>query len=198
MTEDPTIKTAIINAAMLEFELHGYADTQIQDIADGAGVSRRAMQRHFLDKKSIFLAVLGELAIATKAMPFPRFTPGFPVRGQLEGLVQALIDFFGDERNCRLCRIVIAEIAREAELGKEKRGQENLARKRVGAWLAEAMAEGSLRSGPPEVAAQRLMAQVQSMTLWPTLLHHDNTPPKATCVQDTVDFFLAYYGVPGR
>ena len=198
MTEDSTIKATIINAAMMEFELRSFNNVKMEDIADRAGVSRRAMLRHFLDKKAIFMAVLEELNLATKNIPLPRFAPGFPIRDQMEELMRALFAFFGDARNCRLCRIVVAEITRQAELGEGQFAQTNVARQRVASWLADAMAQGALRAGSPDKAAQRLMALVQSLTLWPMLLH--NAVPLATesSAREAVDFFLGYYGIQGR
>lgn len=198
MTPKRDLKTAIIDAAMIEFEQQGYADTTLKAIAARADTSRRTIQRYFLDKKAVFHAVIDEMTSATLNLPFPEFTPGFPVRDQLEDFVHTLFRFFSDDRNCRMCRIVIAELARQPELSVGQTRNSGALEKHIGQWLKEAMQAGSLRQGRLEVAAKRLLGLVQSHSLWPVLLRDQRPEDPIAVAKDIVDFFLTHYGIEGR
>jgi AcrR family transcriptional regulator len=46
----------ILDAAALAFAKHGFADTEMQSIADAAGVSKGALYHYFAGKEALFLA----------------------------------------------------------------------------------------------------------------------------------------------
>lgn len=49
--------SALIEAARLEFEEHGYIGTNTNAIAKRAGYAPQTFYRHFLDKRAIFIAI---------------------------------------------------------------------------------------------------------------------------------------------
>jgi AcrR family transcriptional regulator len=50
-------RAALLSAARVLFAAHGYAGASSETIVAAAGVSRGALQHHFVDKHSLFLAV---------------------------------------------------------------------------------------------------------------------------------------------
>jgi AcrR family transcriptional regulator len=54
-------RTALLSAARDLFAAHGYADASAESIVAAAGVSRGALQHHFVDKRSLFQAVYEEV-----------------------------------------------------------------------------------------------------------------------------------------
>lgn len=198
MTNEQTKKAAIIEAAIEQFERHGFSETSMEDIAARADVSRRAIQRLFLDKRALFQAVVEELTVATLDLPLPAYTPGFPIHDQLQELIRTLFSFFGNQRTCRLLRLVIAELARQPELAGGQQRNSGAIHRRLTAWMEDAIKHGALREGSPDLAAQRLLAQTQALTLWPIMLRNEHLRDYDQPAQDITEFFLNYYGIDGR
>lgn len=54
-------RAALLSAARDLFAIHGYAGASAETIVASAGVTRGALQHHFVDKRSLFLAVYEQL-----------------------------------------------------------------------------------------------------------------------------------------
>src|SRR4051812_50104148 len=82
-------RAALLTGARQLFAANGYAGTPREDIVAAAGVTRGALQHHFRDKASLFLAVYEQAeqelvdSVATAAMraggdPAEELRPGCP------------------------------------------------------------------------------------------------------------------------
>jgi AcrR family transcriptional regulator len=56
-----TTRRALISAARRRFEAHGYAGTNLDDIAELAGVTKGALYHHFPTKKALYEAVVVDI-----------------------------------------------------------------------------------------------------------------------------------------
>lgn len=102
----PETRRQILRAALTRFADGGYAATSVQQIVDGAKVSKPALYYHFQDKAGLFQAlvheahderyrILREAAANTKG-----------IRAQLENLLAGLFEYFS--KNRELMRISFA------------------------------------------------------------------------------------------
>jgi AcrR family transcriptional regulator len=64
-------RTNILDAALKLFSHRGYGATSVQDIADGAAVSKGNVYHHFADKESIFRELLDQYFAAMSRPDFP-------------------------------------------------------------------------------------------------------------------------------
>jgi len=64
-------RTQILDAALKLFSHHGYGATSVNDIAEEAGVSKGNVYHHFLDKETIFRALLDQYFQAMSQPDFP-------------------------------------------------------------------------------------------------------------------------------
>jgi AcrR family transcriptional regulator len=64
-------RTHILDAALILFSHRGYGATSVQDIADGASVSKGNVYHHFADKESIFRELLDQYFAAMSRPDFP-------------------------------------------------------------------------------------------------------------------------------
>lgn len=56
-----TTRRALVSAARQRFEADGYAATNLDDIADGAGVTKGALYHHFPTKRALYDAVVVDI-----------------------------------------------------------------------------------------------------------------------------------------
>jgi len=90
-------RSAILDSAQRLFEKGGYANTSIQDIIDGAGVSRGALYHHFKSKEAIFAAVFLATSADAIRQAGSRIPSGVGPRASLIAGCVAWLDVVSDE-----------------------------------------------------------------------------------------------------
>jgi AcrR family transcriptional regulator len=149
---------ALIAAARRLFAERGYAATPREEIVAAAGVTRGALQHHFGDKQSLFLAVYEEVekevmtAVAEAAMK----AGGDPIE-ELRAGCQAYLDAVLDPTVQRICAIdgpaVLPSDVRQEVTDRYALGL-------VREALQHAMAGGQITPVPVEPFARVLLAGV--------------------------------------
>lgn len=61
MTASSPIVDALLDGALQQFTLHGFAKTSMADIAKASGVSRTSLYNHFAAKEDVFKALSGRI-----------------------------------------------------------------------------------------------------------------------------------------
>ncbi len=153
-------RAALLVAARDLFSTQGYAGSGREEIVAAAGVTRGALQHHFGDKQTLFLAVYEEIeqevvaAVATAAME----TGDDPVEGLRAGC-QAYLDAVLDPAVQRVCAVdgpaVLPADVRQAVTDRYALG---LVREAVG----KAVATGAIDDAPVEVLTRMLLAGVMA------------------------------------
>jgi AcrR family transcriptional regulator len=89
-------RSVIIGAADRLFAARGFADTSIEDVLKGAGVTRGALYHHFESKAAIFLAVFDKREAALSAAIVARAARGRTSWGRFKagchGFLEACLD----------------------------------------------------------------------------------------------------------
>jgi AcrR family transcriptional regulator len=110
----------IVSAAREAFLSGGYADTSMDSIAKGAGVSIKTVYRHFENKDDLFLAVM-QAACSTEAQDAPPVQRSWPEKAPRVGLNLAAIEYLRhalSTEQVALYRVVLRDAGKFPELGK--------------------------------------------------------------------------------
>ncbi len=99
-------REGILRAALKRFAHAGYAATSVQQIVADARVSKPALYYYFSDKAALFQALVNEAHDARYRLLQDAAARGRDIRGQLEGILVALFEYFQDNRD--LVRISFA------------------------------------------------------------------------------------------
>jgi len=105
-------RQAIIEAAMDEFIVRGFAATRLDDVARHAGVAKGTIYLHFSDKEALFQELIRTALvplIGRLAAPPP---PGESIRAALEAFAQTFAREVVATRRGDIVRLIIAEGAR--------------------------------------------------------------------------------------
>jgi len=94
----PDTRKQILRAALKQFANAGYAATSVQQIVDGARVSKPALYYHFADKAGLFQALVHEAHDERYRLLREAAARGGDIRAQLENILIALIEYFAANR----------------------------------------------------------------------------------------------------
>jgi len=111
----------IVNAAREAFLNGGYADTSMDSIAKGAGVSIKTVYRHFENKDDLFIAVM-RAACSTEVsgdMPAQRVWPDKAPRIALKLAAIEYLRHALSAEQVALYRVVLRDAGRFPELGRQ-------------------------------------------------------------------------------
>ncbi len=109
----------ILQGAMQEFLVHGYAGTSMDRIASQAGVSKATVYNHFKDKEGLFKALIHQLATDK----FQNTFATLPLEGEPAVVLRivitnALNKMMSDREHQAFVRVLIGESGRFPELAK--------------------------------------------------------------------------------
>ncbi len=96
----------LLKAALKHFAHSGYAASSVQDIVDAAKLSKPALYYHFKDKAGLFQALVSEAHDERYRLLCEAAEQSKNIRGQLEGILTVLFDYF--LKNRELMRISFA------------------------------------------------------------------------------------------
>ena len=96
----------LLRAALKHFANSGYAATSVQHIVDDARLSKPALYYHFADKAGLFQALVSEAHDERYRLLCEAAEQSQDIRGQLEGILTVLFDYF--HKNRELMRISFA------------------------------------------------------------------------------------------
>lgn len=186
-------RSEIAQTAEAVFLERGYAETTMQIIAERAGASKETLYRHFGCKAELFSEVMRRRSAHLVA---DAAELRGPPQKALQRFALELIEFLARPDSVRLYRLVVAETAREPELGRIffENGPGRLLGT-LAAYLAAADAAGELSCAEPARAARLfagsvlMYAQISVLFLGAPLERGD----LAAHVREAVDLFLARY-----
>jgi TetR/AcrR family transcriptional regulator, regulator of autoinduction and epiphytic fitness len=168
---------AILDGAMQEFLVHGYAATSMDKIAAAAGVSKATVYSHFQDKTGLFTALIERMACkkALFGMQELQSMQGDPILALRQFANQMLDNITTDPQILTFVRLVIGESGRFPELAQafvenvEKPGLELLTR-----YLAT---HPELQFPDPEVAARAFVGTLIHFVLIDRVLQGSSILP---------------------
>ncbi|MCX2725109.1 TetR/AcrR family transcriptional regulator [Roseibium salinum] len=189
-------KKQIIEAAIAEFQEKGYAGASMDRISERAQVSKRTVYNHFDSKDTLFRAINQCLADqVNSALEIP-YDPDLPIRDALLRLGWAEGELMVNPCFMGLARMVMSETIRDPELADDM--DKRMTKLSVFTeFMDRATREGKLAAEDPAVAAQQFLGLIKARCFFPNI-HIGRVPEReevAKIIDETVDMFLARYGV---
>ncbi len=186
-------RAAILQAALVEFDAHGFRETSMDRIAQRAQVSKRTVYNHFVSKDSLFDAIAEQLSERVRVVTDFRYEPESAIDRQLYKIGGQLLDMLAAPSFLSLARVTLAEMLRSPELA--RRTYELFRERQTGlaAWLGAASADGRLALDDPVWAADQFFGLIKSFAFWPQILGGQPAPDAAQrdrILESSVTLFL--------
>lgn len=187
----------VLDAGTEEFLEKGYAGTTLAMIAERAQVSTATVFKHFPTKADIFGAIMGEVfGNDQDALP-PAPDAGDPRAGLMEiGTDYATL--LADPKVRALFRVIIAEVPRFPELGRELYEKGKLPYLlRLKDYVEAEIAAGTLQVDDVDLAIRQFLGMINDVVFWPHMLVVDleESEDRIRAVVDgAVDVIVKCYG----
>ena len=192
----------VVAGARDVFLREGFEGASVDAIARAAGVSKATLYSYFPDKQHLFLEVAKTECLRQADAAMIEAQSGQPVERTLTDIARRMTDFFLSEFGQQVFRICVAEAERFPELARTF--YENgpaLARQRLAAFLADAVARGELDIPDCQLAADQF-AELCKAHIFPRILFcrewHPGEADISRVVDGAVETFMARYGVRDR
>lgn len=138
----PGVTKAITEAVLAEWAEHGYARLSMEAVAKRAGVGKSALYRRWPSKQEMAMAVISEFSVARAATPDTG-----SLRGDIREALDAVVNWLTDPRFSRILPDLVAETARNPELGEFVKTMIGTPRREHSAeMLRRAVERGELRT----------------------------------------------------
>lgn len=148
----------VLDGARQVFMAAGYEGASVDEIARTAGVSKATLYSYFPDKRLLFLEVVRTECLRQADEAGAEIDPTAPPGVVLRAGGRRIVGFYSSDFGRNVHRICVAESARFPELGRRfyASGAE-LARARIGEYLAAACARGELAIDDIPLAADQFV-----------------------------------------
>lgn len=194
-------RQAILAAAFDVFARQGYSQTQVQEVADTAGVAKPTVYNHFGDKENLFREAMAAAAERVDADNLPVVDrlrePGDDLADRLRDVSYRLIQACCSERSRSLRWLTYAQVGRFPDLiaTVQERTQVRL-REALADRLGRLALAGQLRVTDPVQAAEQLLALLTGPMETRTRMGTRRVSAAETrkVAEAAVDTFLRAYG----
>jgi AcrR family transcriptional regulator len=148
----------VLEGARAVFMAAGFEGASVDEIARTAGVSKATLYSYFPDKRLLFLEVVRSECLRQADAAGTEIDPTAPPEVVLAAGGRRIVSFYTSDFGRNVHRICVAESARFPELGRQfyASGAE-LARARIGEYLAAACARGELAIEDIPLAADQFV-----------------------------------------
>jgi TetR/AcrR family transcriptional regulator, mexJK operon transcriptional repressor len=199
-TANPKVRQ-IVEAAARLFMADGYGATSMDSIAREAGVSKATLYAHFVDKASLFAAIIRVECERKAQILWDESADRTDVRGMLDRVARAAIRFGTEAETLAIYRIVVGETGRFPELGRVfyETGPRRVL-SRLAEYFRDASEKGLLDVPEPRLAAEQFIGMVRGAHYLRRLLRIEEEPeaPDAErIIGSAVDVFMRAYR-PGK
>ena len=152
-------QAAILSAALEVFGRDGFADGNVDEIAQRAGVAKPTIYNRFGDKRGLFIEAmkLGMERANARIMGVIQAMDARPadLKTELERLGEALGECVTSQEGGAIIRVQVADAARFPELEGNNQREHHI--DALAGKLAQLIARGYLRMVDPQVAARQFM-----------------------------------------
>jgi len=137
----------MLDAAVEVFAANGFAQTDVQVIADRVGVGKGTIYRHFGNKEALFLAAVGHARDQLTAAVDANLDPELEPLAQLRRCMTSILEFF--DRHPAIVELLIAERSHSRDRRRSLFFEHDEARKREWGERLQAMIDaGTIRALP--------------------------------------------------
>ncbi|WP_076415538.1 TetR/AcrR family transcriptional regulator [Shewanella sp. UCD-KL12] len=169
-------RTAVIEAAMAEFEAKGFKAASMDDIAKRAEVSKRTVYNHFANKDALFSAIMVEMMSLLCTFEHVPFSTDTSIEQQLTLVAEQEISHLRSEAFLSMARVIIAEAIHSPDLIQEAMLEFSDKESPLTSWFYAAAEAGALKTDHPEVVVTQFMAVIKAFCFWPQLIQGASFP----------------------
>lgn len=188
-------RRSIVNAAILEFQDHGFDGTSMDRIAKRAEVSKRTVYNHFASKDELFEAIVEELLRRFETLEH-RYEQGESLDRQLTRIGRKVLGVLCSDEFIKLARVILSRFLHDPELGRKRMGESDVIKESVKNWIVAAKKDRQLSVTDPARGATQFLSLLKAFGFWPQLTGGAPILSKReqnAVVKSAVSLFLAYY-----
>jgi TetR/AcrR family transcriptional regulator of autoinduction and epiphytic fitness len=188
-------QSALLEAAIAEFQKHGYEGASTDAIAAAAGISKRTLYNHFPSKEALFRSLVEEMGQRVRLFSQLEYRQDIPLRDQLSRYAHGSARLIRDKKTLALFRAILAQHVRTPALvaGLMKRQWDE--EYGFANWVAAAIRDGKLRAKSPERAAHHFASLIKGAAVWPVVFGRGSIKSREieTAIEEAIEMFLSYY-----
>lgn len=189
----------VLDAGTEEFLEKGYAGTTLAMIADRAQVSTATVFKHFPTKADIFGAIMGEV-FGNDADALPPMPDVGDPRAGLSAIGADYAALLSEPKVRALFRVIIAEVPRFPELGRELYEKGKLPYlTRLKDYISGEQGAGTMSVPDLNLVARQFLGMINDLVFWPHMLVIGLAEPDdhaEAVVAGAVETIIRAYGVP--
>lgn len=189
-------RTAILEAAVAEFQVQGFRDTSMDCIAEHASVSKRTVYNHFESKEVLFRAIVGEMLRGQDDSIDVTYDSERSLEEQLLELVYQDIELLHDDVFVGMARVLLAESFSTPDLARNAFGDAMQVEHPLERWTKAAAADGRLVVEDPHLATMQLKSMLKGLLFWPLVIGYGERLTKSqvnAIATGAVRMFLDHY-----
>ena len=115
-TSDLNKHSAILKAAITEFEKYGYRGASIDEIAKHANVVKGTVYKHFKNKKALFMELVKDYTAEYKQLHQLKYDKDVDIKVQLANFIRAKLLFYTDKKNIMLTHIIFGVMLKNSSI----------------------------------------------------------------------------------
>ncbi|MEX0285934.1 MAG: TetR/AcrR family transcriptional regulator [Paracoccaceae bacterium] len=182
----------ILEAAVKEFQEHGFRGAKTTRIASEAGVSSRTLYNHFDSKEALFQEISEAMIKEKGAIDHAPFDPNRDLKAQLEHLITNYVEKLTEPETIAITRMVTAEMLIDQERSKAYVSEVAKFQNPITRLIEEAMEAGAIRAGDPNYASRQLHSLIREFFYTPEFMYGSKQDTEGV-MSDCLDMFLAHY-----
>lgn len=182
----------ILEAAVQEFQEHGFRGAKTTRIAKNAGVSSRTLYNHFESKEVLFQEISEAMIKEKGAIDQVPFDPDRDLKTQFEELITKYVEKLTEPETIAITRMVTAEMLIDQKRSKAYASEVAKLQNPITKLIAEAMEAGAIRSGDAHYASRQLHSLIREFFYTPQFMLGSSEDTTGV-MSDCLDMFLAHY-----
>jgi len=165
-------RESILNGATQVFTETGYENASMDRIAEVAGVSKRTVYNHFVNKENLFQAVIARFLKEQRVLKQIDYDPAKTLEEQLTAFANAELFLINSPARLGLSRVLTSVFIRDIDYARETRMKYESPHEPFIRWLIAAHKDNKLHIDDPVLAARVFYAMIEGALTWPALFQH--------------------------
>jgi len=164
---------SILHGAVQVFTEMGYDNASMDRIADMAGVSKRTVYNHFVNKEHLFQAVIAKFLEEQQGLKQIDYDPAQSLEEQLTAFANAELFLINSPARLGLSRVLTSVFIRDIEYARLTWEKYAPPHEPFVRWLMAAHADNKLNVDHPALAARVFYAMIEGALTWPALFQQE-------------------------
>lgn len=195
LTRSERKKQDVLQAAIQEFRLFGFAGASMDRIAEQAGVSKRTVYNHFASKEQLFELATTELWRSSKSAASIAFDASLSAEQQLLTICRQCLAVYEQEDFIELARVVMAEYIRSPEKAQAAMQRMESQEGGLELWLAQAQQHNVMAIPDIKLAATQFWGMFKAFAFWPRVFNlSTDTKVDEAVILSSIQIFVNFYG----